>query len=157
MKTPKRFFYRAFARAVAVSILCTSAVGAAPDESAVVGSTVQTFHNALVNADAKAAMNLLAPDAIILESGSAESRGDYEREHLPEDINFARAVRSVRSDVHVEINGDTAWLTCHSKSEGTFQGKPVNSAGVELAVLTRTPDGWRIRAIHWSSRKTRSN
>lgn len=126
-------------------------------EAEEVAASVERFHAALASGDAKAAMNLLAPDAVILESGDAESRAEYEREHLPEDIKFAQAVHNVRSDIHVEINGNTAWLTGHSKSQGTFEGKPVNSTGVELAVLTRTHDGWRIRAIHWSSRKSRSN
>jgi hypothetical protein len=31
----------------------------------------------------------------------------------------------------------------------------VNSAGAELMVLTRMPDGWRISAVHWSSRTVR--
>jgi ketosteroid isomerase-like protein len=156
MKTVTPFLWLAFTSAAALT-LCASAVAATPDESAIVGSTVEAFHNALTHGDGKAAMNLLAPEAVILESGSAESRADYEREHLPEDINFARTVRSVRSDVHVEINGDTAWLTSHSKSEGTFEGKPINSAGVELVVLTKTAEVWRIRAIHWSSHKAKTD
>ena len=155
MKKATPSLWRAFTCVTALA-LCTSAVAATPEESVKVGSTVEAFHNALAHGDGKAAMNLLAPDAVILESGSAESRADYEREHLPEDINFARTVRSVRSDVHVEINGDTAWLTSHSKSEGTFEGKPVNSVSVELVVLTKTAQGWRMRAIHWSSHKVKT-
>ena len=128
----------------------------AADDAAQVTATLESFHGALAHGDAKAAMNLLAADAVILESGSAETRAEYEREHLPEDIKFAQQVHSTRSNVHVEIDGDTAWLTSHSKAEGTFEGNPVNSNGVELAILTRTPDGWRIRAIHWSSHKVRT-
>ena len=145
---------------IATFALATAAGGELAKQSSdahEVAASVERFHAALANGDAKTALNLLASDAVILESGYAESRTEYEHEHLPEDIKFAQAVRSARSDVHVEINGDTAWLTSHNKSEGTFEGKPVNSSGVELAVLTRTPDGWRIRAIHWSSHKSRSN
>ena len=98
-------------------------------------------------------MKLLAPDAVILESGFVETRSEYERHHLPEDIRFAQAIPNNRSDVRVQIDGNTAWLTSRSKAEGSFEGKPVNSVGVELVVLTRTSEGWQIRAIHWSSHK----
>ena len=155
MKTATPFLWRAFTGA-AVITLCASAVAATPDESANVGSTVEAFHNALAHGDSKAAMNLLASEAVILESGSAESRADYEREHLPEDINFARTVRSVRSDIRIQIDGNTAWVTSRSKFEGTFEGKPVNSAGVELVVLSKTAEGWRMRAVHWSSHKVKT-
>jgi hypothetical protein len=38
---------------------------------------------------------------------------------------------------------------------GTFQGRAVDLLGSELMVLSRSPDGWRIRAIGWSSRARR--
>jgi len=133
--------------------MCVSAAGATPDESGNVVSTVEAFHTALAHGDAKAAMKLMAPDAVILESGYAETRAEYESHHLPEDIKFAQAVHSNRSDVRVQIDGNTAWLTSRSKTEGSFEGKPVNSVGVELVVLTKTSAVWLIRAIHWSSRK----
>jgi hypothetical protein len=38
------------------------------------------------------------------------------------------------------------------RDEGEYRGKAVDIASAELLVLTRAPAGWRIRAIHWSSR-----
>lgn len=116
-------------------------------------AAVDRFHDALRRGDAKAVIELLAPDAIILEGGAIETRAEYESHHLAADMAFAKAVPSIRSDVHVRIDGSTAWLTSRSKAEGSFEGKPVNSVGVELVVLTKTSDGWRIRAIHWSSHR----
>jgi ketosteroid isomerase-like protein len=49
-----------------------------------------------------------------------------------------------------------AWATSTSTARGEFRGRPVNSEGAELMVLTRTPEGWKISAIHWSSRTIRS-
>lgn len=123
------------------------------DDAATVAKTLEQFHAALAHGDDKAAMTLLAPDAVILESGSGESRSQYEAHHLPEDIMFAKAVQSTRSDIEVHVDGNTAWLTSRSRAEGSFEGKAIKSSGVELAVLTRTADGWRIRAIHWSSHR----
>ncbi len=88
-----------------------------------------------------------------MESGSIESRADYESHHLAADIEFAQAVPSTRSDVRVQVDGNTAWLTSRSRTEGQWKERPINSSGAELMVLMKTPDGWRIRAIHWSSDK----
>jgi ketosteroid isomerase-like protein len=125
------------------------------DSTAVV-ATVARFHEALERGDSAAALALLAPDAVILESGGAETVSDYRAHHLPADIEFARAIRSVRNSVRVTVQGDLAWAAGTSTTQGDFRGRPVNSAGAELMVLIRTSDGWRIAAIHWSSRRRTS-
>jgi hypothetical protein len=40
-------------------------------------------------------------------------------------------------------------------SNHSFNDWKIDSAGVELMVLTKGDSGWRIRAIHWSNRKTK--
>jgi ketosteroid isomerase-like protein len=117
-----------------------------------VAAVVERFHGALSAGDSAIALQLLAEDAMILESGSAESRADYRAHHLPADIAFARGVRSERTPVRVSVVGDVAWAWSTSTTRGEFNGRQVNSVGAELMVLARTPDGWRIRAIHWSTR-----
>ena len=113
------------------------------------------FHAALGRGDSTAALALLSPDAVIVESGEVETRAQYRSHHLAEDIAFARGVPSHRSAHATSMQGDVAWLSSTSTSQGTFDGRAVNSAGAELAVLSR--DGrdstWRIRALHWSSRR----
>jgi ketosteroid isomerase-like protein len=120
-----------------------------------VTAVLDSFHDALRRGDGKAAMDLLASDAIILESGSAETRTEYEQHHLKEDIAFARAVASVRSVLKVQIEDGVAWLLSTSLTRGSFRGREINSEGTELAVLTKSAQGWRIRAIHWSSHETK--
>jgi ketosteroid isomerase-like protein len=139
--------------ALLASIICVTGHSAVADESKDVTSTVDAFHDALQRGDGAAAMKLLGPDVIIQEGGGIETRSEYESHHLNADMAFAKAVPSTRSNVRVQVNGDTAWLTSASRTEGTFNEKPINSRGVELIVLTKTADGWRIRAIHWSSQK----
>jgi ketosteroid isomerase-like protein len=46
------------------------------------------------------------------------------------------------------VRGNSAWAVSTSETKGEFRGRPVNSAGAELMVLTRTADGWRSSAIH---------
>ncbi|MGK2935260.1 MAG: DUF4198 domain-containing protein [Gemmatimonadaceae bacterium] len=125
-------------------------------DSGSVAAVVDAFHGARANGDSLSAMSLLAAYAVIMESGGVETREEYRSHHLPGDMAFARAIRSSRGAVHVTIHGDVAWTTSTSTTVGTYRDRAINSAGAELMVLTRTPEGWRIRAIHWSSRARRT-
>lgn len=124
----------------------------APDSAAIL-ATVAGFHAALAAGDSTGALALLAPDAIILESGELESRAEYAAHHLGADIEFARAVPSLRMTTLVRQEGGIAWVAAISTARGTFRDRPIASQGAELMVLGRTAAGWRIRAIHWSSRR----
>ena len=128
---------------------------AASADTAEVKAAVEGFHHALVQADRAAALVLLAPDATILESGESQTRAEYERDHLDEDIAFARATTTERSSLKIQQEGNVAWTTAMSKTTGTFNGRKIDSTGVELIVLTKGDSGWRIKAIHWSNRKTK--
>lgn len=130
--------------------------GGAESDSAVVAAVVERYHRALESGDSAAALALLTSDAVILESGGIETREEYRSHHLPADIAFARAVKSARSPIRVVVRGDVAWAMSTSTAQGEFRGRPINSADAELMVLTRTTEGWKINAIHWSSRSRRS-
>jgi len=124
-------------------------------DSADVVNVVSRYHQALATADSAGALRLLAPDAVILESGGAETVPEYRTHHLPADIAFAVAVPSTRSVTRVTVRGDAAWVASTSVTQGELRGRAINSAGAELMVLTRTSEGWKISAIHWSSRARR--
>jgi ketosteroid isomerase-like protein len=49
------------------------------------------------------------------------------------------------------VAGDLAWIATESqlKTEGA---KPLDLLSTETMVLKRTPDGWRVMHIHWSSK-----
>ena len=133
-----------------LSVSATPALAQAQD-SAAAAAVVDGYHNALRNGDSLAALAKLAADALVLEGGSVESREQYRSHHLPADIAFARTVKTRRSPLRVTVRGDIAWTTATSTTSGKYQGRSVNSRGAELMVLTRTADGWKISAIHWSS------
>ncbi len=140
----------------APSPLAASVPGAmAQIDSASVVSTVERFHAALASGDSTGAMALLAADAVILESGGVETRAEYQSHHLQGDIGYAKSMKSTRGPIRVSVRGDVAWASSTSKTTGESRGRQVNSTGAELMVLTRTPQGWRISAIHWSSRAQR--
>jgi ketosteroid isomerase-like protein len=127
----------------------------AMNDSAAVAAVVSKYHMALSAGDSAAALALLADDAVILESGGVETRDEYRAHHLPGDIRFAMAVKSERGPVQVRILGDVAWTSSTSTTTGEMNGRAINSSGAELMVLVRTSSGWKISAIHWSSRARR--
>jgi ketosteroid isomerase-like protein len=147
--------------ALLCTLLCTLLVAARPlhaqtGDAAAVAATVRAFHDALARGDSLAALALLAEDAVILESGGRETRAEYRSHHLAADIAFAQAVRAETAAPEVTVQGDVAWAAATTVARGEYGGRPVESAGAELMVLSHGGDGWRIRAIHWSSRPRRS-
>jgi ketosteroid isomerase-like protein len=151
--------------AVALMVLVASALtgvrsGVLPisvdADSASVAAVVGRYHRALSDGDSAVALSLLANDATILESGDIETRDEYRSHHLPADIEFARAVPSVRGPVRVVVHRDAAWAISTSRTQGSYSGRVIDSQGAELMVLTREGSGWKIRAIHWSSHAIRS-
>lgn len=128
----------------------------AQGDSAAVAGVIAKYHEALAAGDSAAALALLADDAVILESGGVETRDEYRSHHLPGDISFAKGIKSQRGPVHVRIRGDVAWASGTSTTQGEMSGRTINSTGAELMVLVRTPQGWKISAIHWSSRQRRA-
>jgi len=127
-----------------------------PSDSSDAVATIAKFHAALASGDSAGALAMLAPDALIQESGGVETRADYRSHHLRADIEFARAVPSTRTVMRVTVQGDVAWVASTSITQGQANGRQINSAGAELVVLRRTGSGWQISAIHWSSRARRA-
>lgn len=121
-------------------------------DSAEVVAAVDRYHAALASGDSVAVAGLLAPNAVILESGGVETRAQYLGGHLRGDITFAQGVPRERGPITVQVSGDVAWATSTSTTRGEFRGRSINSVTAELMVLVRTGQGWRIAAIHWSSR-----
>lgn len=116
-----------------------------------VASVLESFYGAIKKGDAKAAMSVIAPDAMFVESGKLETREQYEKNHLPLDIDFERQITGKRGPLRVTFAGDTAWIIVTTEYDGTVDGGPVAFASSQLMVLTKGDEGWKIRSIHWSS------
>ena len=125
---------------------------APPDERGATAA-LEAFYAAMKAGDTAAAMQQIAPDAVFVESGRLETRDEYEKNHLPADIGFEKQVSGVRGPLQVKVEGDTAWVIATTEYNGTFDGSPVDFVSAQLAVLSRIEGNWRIRSIHWSSRR----
>ncbi|MGI8401003.1 MAG: YybH family protein [Gemmatimonadaceae bacterium] len=122
-------------------------------DSTGVTRTVARFHDAIQRGDTAAVRQLIASDIRVLEGGDVEDRAQYLAHHLAEDIEFAKGVRGETKVVSYAQQGSVAWVVSTSTSVGKFKGRDVDSVGTELMVLSRTKGIWKIRAIHWSSRR----
>lgn len=134
-----------------IALLTSVDSAVAQSDSAAVVGTASRFHVALQAGDTAAVRTLIAPDLQVLEGGEVESRTQYFAHHLAADIEFAKAVPSKRTVVSYTHDGNVAWLVSTSTTTGNFRGREVNSVGAELMILSGTPEGWKIRAVHWSS------
>ena len=141
----------ALVAAVLVSSACTPAP-AAPN-AADLTAVVEGFYGAIKKGDSAGAMSFVAPDAVFLESGKLETRAEYETNHLPADISFEKEVNGKRHPMQVTFKDDAAWVIAITDYAGTFEGDPVDFISAQLVVLTRDAGTWRIRSIHWSSRR----
>jgi ketosteroid isomerase-like protein len=128
----------------------------APPDTAVLAeatATVDAFHKALKTGDKTAALALLDDSVEIFEQGGVErSKAEYTTKHLDADVAFSGATKTTRTNRGGAILGNLAYITSESKVTGTFKSKPVNSVSIETMVLHKSPSGWKILHIHWSSR-----
>ncbi|MFN9117272.1 MAG: YybH family protein [Gemmatimonas sp.] len=124
-------------------------------DSAQVAALVAGFHEALAQGDSTAALALLTPDVVIVESGAVESLAEYRAHHLPADVAFARAVKAERAPRQVTVAGDVAYSVATWASRGPLEARAADAAGAELIVARHTAAGWRIAAIHWSAPRPR--
>ncbi|MEO6198504.1 MAG: nuclear transport factor 2 family protein [Sphingomicrobium sp.] len=121
----------------------------APVEAAAV---VDRFHDALRRGDGKAALVLLADDAVIYESGEAElSKAEYEAAHLAADMEYSAAVKEIVTRRTGGGGAGSAWVGSEGRTSGTFQGRKIDRSTAETMILNPTTGGWKIIHIHWSS------
>lgn len=114
---------------------------------------VDQFHAALAKNDTAAALALLTDDALIFEGGNAErSKAEYASHHAGADAAYAAAVPSLLLRRSGFADTTTAWIASESRATGRHKDKAVNRVSTESMVLRKTPDGWRIVHIHWSSK-----
>lgn len=137
---------------MSLGIAACVAAPAPPAESEVI-AVVESFYAAMKTGDRAAAMSVIAPDAVFLESGQLETRAEYEANHLPADIEFESQVTGKRGPWQVKFDGDTAWLIATTEYDGEFNKTPVRFTSAQLVVLTRDQGPWLIRSAHWSSRR----
>ena len=118
-------------------------------------AVVDEFQKLLAQGRTREASALLDANVLIFEGGGVErSRAEYASHHLKSDAAFLKnATVAVRSRTG-NVIGDLAWIATESQLK-TDGAKPLDLMTTETMVLKRTPQGWRVTHIHWSSKPNR--
>ena len=143
--------------AAALCLLLSASVTAqqpTADETAV-RAVVAAFGKALATGDTSGALALLHPDVVIFEGGGWETLEDYRKGHLRADINAMQSLKQETLRDVIKVSGDLALSTREYSTTGQRGERAIDNVGAESMVLLRTPAGWKIRHIHWSSRARR--
>jgi ketosteroid isomerase-like protein len=114
--------------------------------------TLGDFKTAIIDNKSEAATNILADDALILEGTGMETKEEYLSHHFQSDGKFLKAMDREILTQKVTIEGTTAWVSTVSTMNGTYSEREIDLTSLELAILRKEGDQWKIAAIHWSSR-----
>lgn len=121
-------------------------------------AVVEQFQKALSTGDTAAAAELLDPEVKIFESGGIErSKAEYASHHLTSDAAFLKTATLALQSRTGDAVGDLAWVGSESRITASVKNKPVDLISTETMVLKKTPQGWRIVHIHWSSRPNKTS
>lgn len=115
-------------------------------------ATVNRFRGALQDGNVAQVLALLAPDVLVYEAGAEQlSREDYIAHHLKADIAELATVYVDTLSQSGHTNRNSAWVTTRSRWIGREADPRPPASVTETIVLQRSPQGWRIVHIHWSS------
>ena len=113
--------------------------------------TLDAFHQAIIDNDSQTAQNLLSESVRILEGGNIETKEEYLSHHFHSDGKFLSAMKREVEARNVTIEGNTAWVSTHSRTWGIYSDRKLDLNSLELAVLKKEEGHWQITALHWSS------
>ena len=130
------------------------AQAARPDSVAAVAAIGQ-FQAALAAGDSVRAVALLADDVLIMEGGAIQTRAEYLGGHLGADMKASQGSKGERSVIKVSILNDAAYIVSKTVTPPRGAAGSTGSELAELMVVSKTSSGWKIRAVHWSSRRRR--
>lgn len=125
--------------------------GQATSQKEKVIQTLEDFHQAILDNDDSAAQKLLSDSIQILEGGSIETKQEYLSHHFHEDGKFLRAMQQKVDSRTVNMEGNTAWVSTKTHTWGTYRDHELDLNSLELAVLVKEDETWKITALHWSS------
>ncbi len=109
------------------------------------------FEQAIIDNDREAASKLLAEEIRIVEGSAIETKEEYLSHHFHSDGNFLREMERTTDDRTIFTEGSVAWATTKTHIRGTYNDRELNLSSMELAVLRKENDQWKIAALHWSS------
>ena len=115
---------------------------------------VDDFMTALAGNQLEAARQAMTPNAVVIANGLVlGTRDGYIDGAAKADAAAMKSVRS-RELMHrdSQVDARMAWVVSEKRMVGEGAGQLRAMVLTETFLLTKTPSGWKIRGIHWSSR-----
>lgn len=114
---------------------------------------VDAFNAALKAVKLDEVSRLLDEKVLVLESGGSErSRDEYLAKHATADSLFLQKAHIELRYRQAHAEGNLAWVGSESTVLVKENEKESLLKMTETMLLKKTPDGWKIVHIHWSSR-----
>lgn len=122
------------------------------NDKEMIAKTLSDLQTAIINNDSEQAGKILHEDVTILEGGGVETKTQYLSHHFHSDGKFLSAINREEVSQEISVEGNMAWVTSKTKMTGTYSGREIDMSSLELAVLKKENNLWKIVALHWSSR-----
>ena len=115
---------------------------------------VDEFMAALSNNQLEAARQAMTPNAVVIANGLVlGTRDGYIDGAAEADAVAMKSVRS-RELMHrdSQVGAQVGWVVSEKRMVGEAAGQMRAMVLTETFLLAKTPSGWKISGIHWSSR-----
>ncbi len=146
----------AFVLIPAIALVALAEEGASFSPTAVAAA----YLDAMESGDLDGAEKLFGSPSSIYESGGQEGTWKrYREHHLGPEIDAVESFTISRGDSesHTSQDGSMAFVAWPIEYRIVLKGdRTIESKGTVTFVLVRGDDGFRIRHLHWSSRKKKS-
>jgi len=87
------------------------------------------------------------------QGGEVEGfRAEYQAHHPASDIAFLKTAKVDLVQRSGNESGDTAWVNSDTGILGkSSKGRDIDVLSIETVLLRKTPEGWQIKHLRWSS------
>jgi uncharacterized protein (TIGR02246 family) len=137
-------------------VMLTAALSCLAAAETSIGTPAQVadeLYEAFRSSDPDRIKVLMADDVKIFESGRLEaSLDEYASHHLAADMDFLQHLERKVTAQHVEESDALAVVTTLSLYSGIYKEVSKRLRMTETLVMKNTDEGWRIHAVHWSSK-----
>jgi ketosteroid isomerase-like protein len=125
-----------------------------PQASDAAVQVVNAFMAALASGHLETARQLMAPDATVVANGQVlGNRDGYIDGAAKGDAAALRSVERVLVHRDVQVGADSGWVLSEKRVRAAGKPDGPSEAVIETMLLARTPAGWKITHVHWSTRK----
>ncbi|KQC00055.1 hypothetical protein AQF98_15385 [Pedobacter sp. Hv1] len=122
-----------------------------------VKKVLNSYKSSIENLSVSGISELFVKNSEIVESGSIEGTIDtYLEHHLGPELKDFKSFKFSDYTVKVDLNANHAFCTEKYIYVITLKdGREIKKRGVATSVLEKTPQGWKIKSTHSSSRNAK--